>query len=339
MIGHVDHGKTALVRALTGTETDRLAEERRRGISIVLGFAYLEVPGRGVLDLVDVPGHERFVRAMVAGATGIGAVLLVVAANEGARPQTLEHLAIARLLGVRRGVVAVTKADLVSPEEAEAAATAAGRLAAEVGGLSGARVVLTSAVTGRGVGELRAALADLLASTPEPEDEGFFHLPVDRAFAVAGFGAVVTGTLRRGTIAAGDEVELLPAGLRARVRGLQVHGLPVERAGPGRRVAVNLRGLKAADLSPGWSLATPGMVARARWLDVELRLLPARASAGLRRSGPAAARHDRGRGAPAPARPRGAWRRARRRSASCAAPRTSPRRRASRSSCAPARPP
>ncbi|MBW8773467.1 MAG: translation elongation factor, partial [Gemmatimonadetes bacterium] len=236
VIGHVDHGKTVLVRALTGTETDRLAEERRRGISIVLGFAHLEVPGRGVLDLVDVPGHERFVRAMVAGATGIGAVLLVVAANEGARPQTLEHLAIARLLGVRRGVVAVTKA--------------------------------------RGMGELRAALADLLASTPEPEDEGFFHLPVDRAFAAAGFGAVVTGTLRRGAIGVGDEVELLPAGLRARVRGLQVHGLPVERAGPGQRVAVNLRGLKAADLSPGWSLATPGMVARARWLDVELRLLP-----------------------------------------------------------------
>ena len=272
VLGHVDHGKTALVRALTGTDTDRLEEEKRRGISIVLGFAELRVPG-GTIDLIDMPGHERFVRAMVAGATGMQAALLVVAANEGIRPQTIEHLEIARLLGVRHGVVALTKCDLVPEDEARRVGRQAADLAASVGGWQEAACLRASAVDGRGLDELRGRLAALLRQIDPVDERGSFVLPVDRVFAVAGFGVVVTGTLRHGAIAAGDEVEVVPGCLRARVRGLQLHGRAVEQAGPGRRVAVNLRGLERADLDRGAVLAPPGLLQPGRWLDVELRLL------------------------------------------------------------------
>jgi len=222
VIGHVDHGKTALVRALTGTETDRLPEERQRGISIALGFAVLALEDAEV-DLVDMPGHERFVRTMVSGATGIGAALLVVAANEGVMPQTREHVDIAGLLGVRRAVIAISKAELVSPDQAAAVCREAAKLAAAAGLQAGAPVPV-SALTGQGLDTLTGAIAALLNSTALPEDAGLPWLPIDRAFSVSGHGTVVTGTLRRGTLTVGDEIEILPGGTPARVRELQVHG-------------------------------------------------------------------------------------------------------------------
>jgi selenocysteine-specific elongation factor len=271
VIGHVDHGKTALVRALTGIDTDRLKEEKARGLSIVLGFSHLRA-GEGEIDLIDMPGHERFLRTMISGATGIEAVLLAVAASEGIRPQTVEHLEIARLIGVRRGVVAITKCDLAAPEQAARVAQEVVALAA-ANGLERLPVAFTSAATGEGLEALRQGLAGLLDGGQEPVDHGIFHLPVDRVFTAPGFGTVVTGTLRRGRIAQGDEVEILPGGRRARVRGLQVHNRPVEAVGPGRRVAVNLRGVERAQVERGHALATPGALIPACWLDAELVLL------------------------------------------------------------------
>ncbi|HET6518984.1 MAG TPA: selenocysteine-specific translation elongation factor [Geminicoccaceae bacterium] len=272
VIGHVDHGKTALVKALTGIDTDRLKEERERGVSIVLGFSHLAVPGGGEIDLIDMPGHERFVRTMISGATGIEAVLLVVDANEGVRPQTIEHVEIARLIGVRRGAIAVTKCDLAAPDRARQVAEEARSLAAATG-LGDMRYVLTSAATGDGLDDLARRLADLMSDDAERVDHGCCYLPVDRVFAVAGFGTVVTGTLRRGRIAVGDEVEVLPGGLRARVRGLKVHGRPADAIEPGRRAAVNLRGVEWTQLRRGQALATPGTLALSRWLDAEFTLI------------------------------------------------------------------
>jgi len=269
VIGHVDHGKTALVRSLTGMETDRLPEERKRGISIALGFAHAKIGGAEV-DFVDMPGHERFVRTMVSGATGIAAALLVVAANEGVMPQTREHVDIAGLLGVRRAVIAVTKADLVPPEQAIAAAHEAMALAAGAS-LHAGDAVPVSALTGLGIEALRQAIAEALGATPEPEESGFAYLPVDRAFSMAGHGTVVTGTLRRGKLLAGDALEAVPANLPARVRGLQVHGARVAEARPGQRVAVNLRGIDPLQVRRGTALATPGLLPPSTWLSVELR--------------------------------------------------------------------
>ncbi len=269
VIGHVDHGKTALVRALTGMETDRLEEERRRGISIALGFAHLALPG-AVSDLIDMPGHERFVRTMISGATGIDAVLLVVSAAEGIKPQTVEHVDIAGLLGLRHAIVAVSKADLVSP----ARAAAVGREAALLAQQAGMRVggpVLTSAVTGAGLGALRDAIAAALGATPPPDDDGFAYLPVDRAFSLAGHGTVVTGTLRRGGLAAGSELVTLPGGETVRVRGLQVHGRAVAAASPGQRVAVNLRHTELSAVPRGSALTVGGLLTPSAWLSVQLR--------------------------------------------------------------------
>lgn len=271
VIGHVDHGKTALVGALTGMDTDRLAEEKRRGISIALGFAHRAVPG-GTLAFVDMPGHERFVRTMVAGATGIDAVLLVVAANEGVKPQTVEHLDIARLIGVTHGVVAISKCDLVPPDDAHRRAEAVRQRLAGTA-LAEAPVVFTSTATGQGLDDLSWALAGLLDGDAPSLPSPAFYLPLDRAFAVPGFGPVVTGTLRRGSLGVGDAVTVWPSGVDARVRGLHRHGKPVDSAGPGSRVAVNLRGVELDDLGPGCALATPGLLEPARWLDVHLELL------------------------------------------------------------------
>ncbi|WP_158043341.1 selenocysteine-specific translation elongation factor [Skermanella pratensis] len=272
VIGHVDHGKTALVKALTGIDTDRLAEEKRRGISIALGFAHLAVPG-GEIDLIDMPGHERFVRTMISGATGIDAVLLVVAANEGIKPQTVEHVEIAGLIGVKRGIVAVAKCDLADAAQAEAAGRAACELARDAG-IGEVTAVRTSAVTGAGLDRLREALGTLPRDSGTEADAGVFFLPADRVFAVAGFGTVATGTLRRGSLRVGDAVEILPGGRCARVRSLQIHGRAVEAAGAGRRTAVNLRGVERSDLARGAALATPGLLVPSAWLDAELRLLP-----------------------------------------------------------------
>ncbi|MCJ2114614.1 SelB C-terminal domain-containing protein [Methylobacterium sp. E-025] len=274
VIGHVDHGKTALVRALTGIETDRLKEEKARGVSIVPGFALLAPEGRdGEIDLVDLPGHERFVRAMISGATGMGAVLLAVDANEGIKPQTIEHLEIARLIGVRRGVVALTKSDLVAPDALAERAAEVAAVAARAG-LEAPAVVATSTLTGAGLPALSEALAALLDASPPRADDGFPYLPVDRVFSRAGFGTVVTGTLRRGRLSVGDAVAIVPGGPTATVRGLQIHGRAVATAEPGRRTAVALRGVGLSDLSRGQALAQPDLLVPSRWLDVSLTASP-----------------------------------------------------------------
>lgn len=271
VIGHVDHGKTALVRALTGIETDRLAEEKRRGISIALGFAHLALDGAEI-DFVDMPGHERFVRTMVAGATGLDAVLMVVAANEGVMPQTREHAHIAALLGVERAVIAISKSDLASADEAALAGLEASELAAAAG-LRAAPPIPCSALSGENLGRLRAAIAAVAAGTRKRPDLGFAWLPVDRAFSLPGQGTIVTGTLRRGSLRTGEEAALLPGGRKVRIRALQVHGAAVEQVGPGGRVAANLRATEVAEAPRGAALARPGLITPARWLSVRLRAI------------------------------------------------------------------
>ena len=282
--GHIDHGKTALVHALTGVDADRLPEERARGMTIVLGYAPLRLPSGRRVSVVDVPGHERFVRTMVAGATGIDLVLLVVAADDGVMPQTVEHVAVLRALGVREGVVALTKADLADPARARE------ELEDLLGDDLRLEAVACSARTGDGVEEVRAALErgaarvdraravradgarDRRGDEADRAAEGPALLHVDRSFTVRGAGTVVTGTLWSGTIGRGDVLELQPGGRRARVRGVQVHDEPVERAAPGQRVAANLTGVERHDVGRGDVLAAPGAVAPTLRLDAALEL-------------------------------------------------------------------
>jgi selenocysteine-specific elongation factor len=261
--GHIDHGKTTLVEALTGKNTDRLPQEQERGISIDLGYAPLELPDGTQLSVVDVPGHERFVRTMVAGATGIDLFLLVIDANEGARPQTHEHLAILRLLGIDRGVVALTKSDLVDDETLELARAEAEEL------VPGAAVVAVSARTGAGLDELRAALASL--STERVRDDAPTRLYIDRAFTLRGIGTVATGTLWSGSIGEGDELQLGERSVR--VRSVQVHDSAVARAAAGQRVAVALPGVERADLRRGDALVAPGAYPSSYRLDIALEPL------------------------------------------------------------------
>ena len=275
VIGHVDHGKTALVRALTGEDTDRLAEEKRRGISIALGFAHLKV-GSDDIDLIDMPGHERFVRTMICGSTGIDAVLLVLAANEGVKPQTVEHVNIAGLLGLRRAVVAISKTDLVTPEQARRVAEDAVSLLARsgldcAGFACSPPPVMTSALQEHGIDALRQALEALAVNQHPRAADGLAFLPIDRAFSMAGHGPVVTGTLRGTTITAGDTLELLPLRRMVRVRALQVHGKSVATATPGQRVAVNLRDVEIAELKRGMALSAPDTLALSDWLTIAVR--------------------------------------------------------------------
>jgi len=263
--GHIDHGKTWLVRALTGKDTDRLPEERERGISIDLGYAPLDLPDGRRMSLVDVPGHERFVRTMVAGATGIDLFLLVIDAAEGARPQTHEHLAILRLLGVDRGVVAVTKADAVDAEMLELAVEEARELA------PGSEVVAVSAKTGIGLETLREALAS--CATASARDDAPTRLYVDRVFTLHGIGTVATGTLWSGRIASGDVLRAEPHGLDVRVRSVQVHDEPVDVAEAGQRVAVALPGVERRELVRGAVLVEPGAYNPSFRLDIELEEL------------------------------------------------------------------
>jgi selenocysteine-specific elongation factor len=265
--GHIDHGKTALVEALTGKNTDRLPEEQARGISIDLGYAPLELPDGTQLSVVDVPGHERFVRTMVAGASGIDLFLLVIDAAEGARPQTLEHLAVLRVLGIERGVVALTKADLVDEETLALARAEAEEL------VPGAPVVATSARAGTGLDELRAALAQVAAGASRASGSGPTRLYVDRSFTLRGIGTVATGTLWSGTIGEGDELRLEPQGRDVRIRSVQVHDRPVERAEAGQRVAVALPGVERRDVRRGDALVSPGAFRTSYRLDVVLEEL------------------------------------------------------------------
>jgi selenocysteine-specific elongation factor len=266
--GHIDHGKTWLVRALTGKDTDRLPEERERGISIDLGYAPLELPGGRKLSVVDVPGHERFVRNMVAGATGIDLFLLVIDAAEGTRPQTHEHLAILRLLGIEHGVVAITKSDAVDEETLALAVEEGSELH------PGAPVVATSARTGEGLEELVRALGEVADRIVRRPPLAATRLFVDRSFSLRGIGTVVTGTLWAGSIGEGDELVVAPEGRRVRVRSVQVHDRPVERADAGQRVAVALPGIERAELRRGDALVQPDTYPVSYRLDVLLETLP-----------------------------------------------------------------
>jgi selenocysteine-specific elongation factor len=283
--GHVDHGKSALIQALTGTDPDRLAEEKARGLTIDLGFAWTTLPSGREVGFVDVPGHERFVHNMLAGVGGVGCALFVVDASEGWRPQSAEHLAILDLLGIPAGVVALTKVDLVDDATRD-------RVTAEVRDrlrgttLDGAAVVPAAPPSGLGVAAVAAALDAALDWLPDPPDRGRPRLPVDRVFTMRGSGTVVTGTLSGGSLRADGEVELLPGGRRARVRGLQGHGRPLAEATPARRVAVNLAGVATGQVTRGDVLALPGQWAATTMADCRLRCLD---------------------GAPAPLRGRGAY--------------------------------
>jgi selenocysteine-specific elongation factor len=270
--GHIDHGKTALVKALTGIDADRLEEEKRRGITIDLGFAHLQLTPALRLGFVDVPGHERFIKNMLAGVGGIDLLLFAIAADESIKPQTREHFDICRLLGIRRGIVALTKADLVDDDilglvRLEVEELVAGSF------LEGAPIVPVSSVTGAGLDELRRELARVASTVGEKNAAGYFRLPIDRVFTVKGFGTVTTGTLISGSVAKEQEVEVYPAGRRLRVRGVEVHGSTAGRALAGQRTALNLADIEPADLARGDVLSEPGRFRAVKQIDCRLHLL------------------------------------------------------------------
>jgi len=267
--GHIDHGKTALVQALTGIDTDRLKEEKARGITIELGFAYLDLPSERRIGIVDVPGHERFVKHMVAGAGGIDIVALIIAADEGVMPQTREHLDICTLLGVTRGLVVLTKIDLVDKELRELAGEDIKDFAKGTF-LEGAPIIPVSAITGEGIEELTTALDQLVDQVEERATDGLFRLPIDRVFTMRGFGTVATGTIVSGTVATGEAVEILPTGIQAKVRGLQVHNEKADQAVAGQRTAVNLQGVEKAAVERGTVILHPNTVEPTHLLDVEI---------------------------------------------------------------------
>jgi selenocysteine-specific elongation factor len=277
--GHIDHGKTALVRALTGIDADRLPEEKRRGITIDLGFADLDL-GEVRIGFVDVPGHERFVKNMLAGAHGIDVVALVIAADESVMPQTREHFDICRLLAVKSGVVVLTKKDLVDEELLELARAEAEELV-KGSFLAGAPIIAVSSRTGEGTEQLKNALREVASRVAARSDDFVVRLPVDRAFTMKGFGAVVTGTLVAGEINDGDELDLLPPGARVRVRGIQVHGASIKQAVAGQRTAINLGGVEASTLERGMVLAAAGRLSPTQIVDAAIQVLEA-APRGIR---------------------------------------------------------
>lgn len=271
--GHVDHGKSALVQALTGIDPDRLREEKSRGMTIDLGFAWLQLPGGREVSLVDVPGHERFIKNMLAGVGGIDLALLVVAADEGVMPQTREHLAILDLLQIKSAVIAISKCDLVDEEWLELVKADVEEVLAETA-LAGSPLIACSALTRAGLPELLACIESRLDQTPPKRDIGRPRLSVDRAFSMSGFGTVVTGTLIDGSLRTGQEVELLPAGRRVRIRGLQMHRHKMDRAEPGSRTAINLAGIATDEVARGALLTTPGWLEPTTAVDVRLRSVP-----------------------------------------------------------------
>lgn len=270
--GHVDHGKTSLVRALTGIETDRLKEEKKRGITIELGFAFLDLPCGHRLGIVDVPGHEKFVKNMVAGASGVDLVAFVVAADEGIMPQTREHFEICSLLGVKRGILIITKIDMVEPDWLEMVQE---ELAEFFKGsfLEGAPVAKVSSTTGEGIENLKAQLDAIVSSSDFSTPSGPFRLPIDRIFSMTGFGAVVTGTSMSGSIAVGDDVCIYPSLKKARIRGIQVHGNSVEIAEAGHRTALNIQGLEKELIDRGDMLASPDCLIPSYMLDCDFTYL------------------------------------------------------------------
>lgn len=271
VVGHVDHGKTALVRAMTGIETDRLREEQERGLSIVLGFSYLETT-QGLIDLIDVPGHEDFIRAMISGATGIDGIVLIVAADEGIMPQTREHFDIAQILEIERGVIVISKIDIAPADQI---AIVEKDIKAFVRGsfLEKAPVIHTSAKTKKGIDSLQRELEKLAKNPITRTQEKNFYLPIDRVFTMHGFGLVVTGTLRGGKMCVNDKVQIMPGGQPATIRALQNHNRTVESIYPGQRVAANLRNIKREEVRRGNTLASPGFLKPTRRIDAELHLL------------------------------------------------------------------
>jgi len=271
--GHVDHGKTTLIKALTGIDTDRLKEEQERGMTIDLGFASIRLPNGIVAGIVDVPGHERFLRNMLAGVTGVDAAMLVVAADEGVMPQTREHLEILELLEARAGVVVITKCDMVASDWIDLVED---DIRSELAGtfLEDAPIIRVSSVTGEGLPELLQTLASIVSQIEPRSTEVPFRLPIDRVFTITGFGAVVTGTLVSGTIRTGDVLRILPEGIESRARQLQVHGEKVEEAYAGSRVAVNLAGVDVSDIRRGSVIVPPGYLDPSDRLDVLIRILP-----------------------------------------------------------------
>jgi selenocysteine-specific elongation factor len=276
--GHIDHGKTALVKALTGIDADRLEEEKRRGITIDLGFANLELPAPDGeilrLGFVDVPGHERFVRNMLAGVGGIDLVLLVIAADESIKPQTREHFDICRLLSVRRGITVLTKSDLVDPETLDVVRLEVEEYLRGSFLASPSPIIPVSSLTGAGLDDLKRALAQVASEVSARDASAIARLPIDRVFSMKGFGTVVTGTLVSGAIRKEDELEVFPAGRRVRVRGIQVHGKPAEQAVAGERTALNLAGATTEELSRGMTLAPLSTLNATYRVDAQLSLLP-----------------------------------------------------------------
>ncbi len=277
--GHIDHGKTALVKALTGIDADRLEEEKRRGITIDIGFARLELPAPNGeklrLGFVDVPGHERFVRNMLAGVGGIDLVLLVIAADEGIKPQTREHFDICRLLAVRRGITVLTKSDTVDAETLDVVRLEVEEfLRGSFLDSANSPIVAVSSLTGAGLPELKQAIAKVAQEVPAKDSNALARLPIDRVFTMKGFGTVVTGTLIAGTIRREDELEVFPTGKRVRVRGVQVHGEAADAAFAGQRTALNLAGVTVEELSRGMMLAPADTFRATRRIDVSLSLLP-----------------------------------------------------------------
>jgi len=271
--GHIDHGKTSLVKALTGTDTDRLPEEKARGITIDLGFAFLEEPDGLTIEIVDVPGHERFIKNMLAGVGGIDVAMLVIAADEGVMPQTREHLGICSLLHIRSGLVVLTKTDLVEPDWLELVREDVAGLVRRTF-LDGCPVLTVSAKTGEGIPELRAALRTLAAGVTPRGTDHLPRLPIDRVFTIKGFGTVVTGTLMAGRLRVDDRVEVFPAGVQAKVRGLQAHGRTVEQSAAGQRTAVNLQGVERVAVERGNVLGLAGTLVPSELVDGTLELLP-----------------------------------------------------------------
>ena len=270
--GHVDHGKTLLIKALTGIDTDRLVEEKKRGITIELGFAHLDWPDGTQAGIVDVPGHEKFIKNMLAGAGGIDLAMLIIAADDGVMPQTVEHLDILTLLGIKDGLVVITKADTVDPEWLELMQE---EIAEKVKGtfLEGKPIHTVSAYTGQGIPELKEMLRQLVQKAEEKSLRIPFRLPIDRVFSMEGFGTVVTGTLIEGAINEGDTAELVPSGIQTRIRNLQVHGKQVDTAYAGQRVAINLANVKKSDIQRGDAVVKPASVRISRMLDVRLQNL------------------------------------------------------------------
>jgi len=271
--GHIDHGKTSLVKALTGVDTDRLKEEKERGITIELGFTFLDLPSGIRLGIIDVPGHEKFVKHMVAGVWGIDLVALVIAADEGVMPQTREHLDICRLLKVRKGLIVLTKTDLVDAELLELVKEEVTEIVKDTF-LKGAPILPVSSTTKTGIPQLLSALDLLSQEVKEKSSEGLFRLPIDRVFTMKGFGTVVTGTMISGSLSLGEAVQVLPSGLEGKIRNLQVYGKSVEKAVAGERAAVNLQGIEVSAIERGDVLVRPNTLSPTRLVDASLEYLP-----------------------------------------------------------------